>query len=238
MEKTQTIQTTINKLNTREKKKERKEKRTKIIICVLIALVIALLSWLNTAQRMEFKDEVIIEEVEEIEEEERYPWKLTEDGDHQEMPEIESNTSHERFKELALDYGLNPSQIWEVENKHWIKEAVILCLIISETSWGHKWYWTSSCNNVWNVYNTDSWKRKCFDTYIEWLEAIWKTLNNKYLYNIWTLWCLSNAWNCKQRDNNWHRYATSESNWEKNMVACLSTVYWERIDPSSFIIRR
>lgn len=221
-----------------------KDQFIKIIMIILIALFIALLSWLNTVATM--PKTVKVERYELSKHELNlskvgrgwYPWKLTEDGDHQEMPKIESNSSHDRFKELARDYWLDPSQIWEVENKYWIKESVILCVIISETSWGHKWYWTSSCNNVWNVYNTDSWKRKCFDTYIEWLEAIWKTLNNKYLYSIWTLWCLSNAWSCKQRDNNWHRYATSESNWEKNMVACLSTVYWERIDPSSFIIRR
>lgn len=168
----------------------------------------------------------------------RYPWKLTESGDSQLMPELEEKTSHDRFKELCYKYWLNPSAIWEVENKYWIKEAVILCIIVSETSWWHRWYWTSSCNNVWNVYNTDSWNRQCFNSYEEWLEAVWKTLNNKYLFNIWTLGCLSNAWSCKQWDNNWHRYATSNWNRERNMVSCLSAVYDEQIIPSDFIIRR
>ena len=36
----------------------------------------------------------------------RYPWKLTADGDHQEMPEV-SWTSHEKFKELCRLYWLN-----------------------------------------------------------------------------------------------------------------------------------
>jgi hypothetical protein len=34
------------------------------------------------------------------------------------MPVIESTTEHERFKELANAYGLNPSTIWEVENHY------------------------------------------------------------------------------------------------------------------------
>lgn len=208
-----------------------------ITLWAIILFVIALVD-ITTYHPEEPKEitEEITEEVEQTEE--WYPWKLTEDGDHQEMPKIESDTSHERFKEMANRYWLDASKIRQVEQYYWIKESVILCLIISETSWWHRWYWTSSCNNVWNVYNTDGWNRQCFNSYEEWLEAIWKTLNNKYLFNIWTLGCLSNAWSCKQWDNNWHRYATSESNWEKNMVTCLSTVYWERIDPSSFIIRR
>ena len=167
-----------------------------------------------------------------------YPGKLNADWTSQEMPEIKGDDSHQRFKELCKAYWLDASKIWEVENKYWIKEAVILCIIVSETSWWHRWYWTSSCNNVWNVYNTDAWNRQCFNSYEEWLEAIWKTLNNKYLFNIWTLGCLSNAWSCKQWDNNWYRYATSNWNRERNMVSCLTIVYNEQIVPSDFIIRR
>ena len=168
---------------------------------------------------------------------EREPGQLTEDWTNQVMPPITWDSSHEKFKSLANAYGLNPSAIREVENHYGITESTILCIMIAETSWWHKGYGTWTCNNVWNVYNTDSWNRKCFDSYTEWLEAIWQTLNNKYLWNIKTLWCLSNWWSCKDWDNNSHRYATSDWNWERNMVACLSTVYWE-IDPATFIIRK
>jgi hypothetical protein len=32
------------------------------------------------------------------------------------MPPIEKDTPHERFKEMALAYGLEPSTIWKAED--------------------------------------------------------------------------------------------------------------------------
>jgi hypothetical protein len=69
------------------------------------------------------------------------PWDLTEDWSHQEMPELTWTTSHERFKEMANAYGLDPSLIWKVEDHYRIKEWVILCITIAETSWRNRWYW-------------------------------------------------------------------------------------------------
>lgn len=211
----------------------------KIIICVLIALVIALISWLNTVANMpktvkiekyEFKKhELSLSKVNW----EWYPWKLTEDGDHQEMPEIESNTSHERFKEMANKYWLDASKIRQVEQYYWITEAIILCITVSETSWWNRW---AGWANIWSVGSNDRWDRPTYALMESWLEAIWKTLTNKYLWNIQTLWCLSNAWSCQQRDDNWKRYATSNYNWEANMKSCLSAIYWP-INPATFNIR-
>lgn len=170
-----------------------------------------------------------------IEEEEKgwYPWKLTADGDHQEMPEIESNTSHERFKEMANKYWLDASKIRQVEQYYWITEAVVLCITVSETSWWNRW---AGWANIWSVGSNDRWDRPTYALMESWLEAIWKTLTNKYLWSIQTLWCLSNAWSCQQRDDNWKRYATSNYNWEANMKSCLSTIYWP-INPATFNIR-
>ena len=160
------------------------------------------------------------------------PWMLTEDWDHQLMPELESSTEHERFKELAKDYGLDAWKIREVENFYWIKEWVVLCITIAETSWGNRWY---GKQNIWSVWSNDRWDRPVYALMETWLEWIGKTLNNKYLWKTQTLWCLSNAWNCKEDISS--RYATSEWNRERNMVACLSSIYGE-INPSTFIIRR
>jgi hypothetical protein len=38
------------------------------------------------------------------------------------MPELTGTTSHERFKEMANAYGLDPSLIWKVEDHYKIKE--------------------------------------------------------------------------------------------------------------------
>lgn len=161
-----------------------------------------------------------------------HPWMLNKSWDAQEMPILASTTEHERFKELANDYGLDAWMIWEVENFYGIKEWVVLCITVAETSWWNRWAWWK---NIWSVGSNDRWDRPTYALMEAWLEAIGKTLNNKYLWNTQTLWCLSNAGNCKE--NITARYATSEWNWERNMVACLSSIYG-KIDPSTFSIRR
>jgi DNA modification methylase len=123
---------------------------------------------------------------------------------------------------------------WQVENHYWIKEWVILCITIAETSWGNRWYGKT---NPWNVGNNDRWDRVQYAFFETWLEKIGQTLTNKYLWKKQTLGCLSNDGSCVEPWDNGSRYATSESTWQKNMTACLSTIYW-KIDPSSFSIRR
>ena len=161
-----------------------------------------------------------------------YPWKLTEDWSQQEMPVIQSTLEHNRFIELSELYWLDASMIWEVENHYWIKEWVVLCITVAETSWGNRWAWGK---NIWSVWSNDRWDRPTYALMESWLEAIWRTLNNKYLGKTQTLGCLSNAGSCNE--NITSRYATSDWNWERNMVACLSTIYWP-INPSEFNIRR
>lgn len=163
---------------------------------------------------------------------ERHPWMLNKEWTAQEMPKLVSTTEHERFKELANDYWLDAWMIREVENFYWIKEWVVLCITVAETSWWNRWAWWK---NIWSVWSNDRWDRPTYALMEAWLEAIWKTLNNKYLWNTQTLWCLSNAWSCKE--NITARYATSTGNRERNMVACLSSIYWT-IDPATFSIRR
>lgn len=167
------------------------------------------------------------------------PWTLTEDGDHQLMPPISENISdsHERFKEMAAAYGLDASKIWQVENHYGLTEWLTLCLVISETSWWHRGYWTNGCNNLGNVWNNDRGNRVCYAFMETWLEKIWQTLTNKYLWKKQTLGCLSNAWHCTEIYDNWARYATSENTREKNMISCLSTIYG-KIDPATFNIRQ
>lgn len=166
--------------------------------------------------------------------ENREPWMLNESWDAQVMPEIVATEEHERFKEMATAYWLDAGTIWNVENHYWIKEWVILCITVAETSWGNRWAWGK---NIWSVGSNDRWDRPTYALMESWLEAIGKTLTNRYLGKIQTLWCLSNAGSCQWWDDNWKRYATSNWNRQRNMVACLSTIYW-KINPATFSIRR
>lgn len=162
----------------------------------------------------------------------REPWQLNESWDTQVMPPVTWDDSHERFKSLATSYGLNPSTIREVENHYWIKEGVILCITVAETSWWNRW---AGWKNIWSVWSNDRGDRPTYALMEAGLEAIWKTLNNQYLWKHQTLWCLSNAGHCNENLSS--RYATSDWNRERNMVACLSEIYW-KIDPATFNIRR
>lgn len=166
----------------------------------------------------------------------REPWKLIEDELwlHQEMPPIEKDTPHERFKEMSLAYNLDPSTIWKAEDYYWLTEWMILCIAIAETSWGTKWAWHG---NIWNVGNNDRWDRVSYAFLETALEKIWMTLTNKNLGRKQTLWCLSNAWNCIETYDNGKRYATSDGNRERNMTACLAKIYG-RINPQTFNIRQ
>lgn len=166
--------------------------------------------------------------------EEWTPWQLTESGDHQEMPPVEWETEHEKFKSLASSYGLDASQIRAVENHYGIKEWVILCITVAETSWWNRWY---GGKNIGSVGSNDRGDRPTYALMESWLEDIGKTLNNRYLWSKKTLGCLSNAGSCNESNDNGKRYATSDSSRQKNMVACLSTIYGN-VDASTFTIRR
>ena len=172
----------------------------------------------------------------------RYPWKLTVSGDSQEMPELAEKTSHDRFKELSYKYWLDPSEIWEVENKYWIREWLILAILIAETSGWKNWAYVSEwCYNLWNVGNNDRWDRVCYDSFETGLEKIAQTLNNSLLWTTQTLGCLSRAGSCKWWEDKGYIYASSDGNWERNMLNVLNTIYreelWE-INPERFNVRR
>lgn len=171
----------------------------------------------------------------------RYPWKLTESWDSQLMPELEEKTSHDRFKELCYKYWLNPSAIWEVENKYNIREWVILWIIIAETSGWKNWYGVEWCWNYGNVWNNDRGERYCFTSESEWLHKIGRTLSNQYLGSTQTLGCLSKAGSCTWWENKWHIYASSDWNWERTMLNVLNAIYQEelwKIEPARFNVRR
>lgn len=178
-----------------------------------------------------------VEEMEEMEQEiqEREPGVLNEEENAQEMPVLTESESHQRFIELANKYNLPADLIWHTENYYWLKEWTILCIAITETSWGAKWYWKEGCWNYGNVGNNDRHDRRCFANQWAWLAAIWQTLNNDYLKNNQTIACLHWAWECIEPNASQSRYATSKSwNRGRNMVGCFYSIYQEKINQQTF----
>ena len=167
--------------------------------------------------------------------ENREPWLLNAEGNAQAMPTLVSEESHQRFKELAEDYWLDASLIWETENYYGLKEGTILCIAIAETSWWTKGYWRNGCYNFWNVGNNDRGNRHCYPNAWAWLAAIGKTLTNDLLGNNQTIACLNWAGNCIEPNATTYRYSTGKSgNWQRNMIGCFYSIYQTKIDPSTF----
>lgn len=196
--------------------------------CMLFPLL-----WGNATYQEEEKAE--IEQEIEIEKE-REPWDLNSEWNAQEMPVLIETESHQRFIELAERYNLPADLIRHTENYYGLKEGTILCLSITETSWGKKWYGVEGCWNYWNVWNTDNpSNRRCFANQWAWFAAIGATLNNNMLKNNQTISCLNGAWDCIEPNASHYRYATSKSwNRERNMIGCFYTIYQQKINPQTF----
>ena len=199
-------------------------------ILVICGMIIALFGMLLPLSRWATYQE---EEKSEIE---REPWLLNEEENQQEMPVLIATESHQRFIELCEKYNLPADLIWHTENYYWLKEGTILCIAITETSGGTKWYGREWCWNYGNVWNTDNPNnRRCFANQWAWLAAIWQTLNNDMLRNNQTISCLNWAWDCIEPNASKYRYATSKSwNRERNMIGCFYSIYQERINPQTF----
>lgn len=175
-----------------------------------------------------------IEEIEELEKE-REPGDLNEEENAQEMPVLIWTESHQRFVELCEKYNLPADVIRHTENYYGLKEWTILCIAITETSWGKKGYGKDWCRNYGNVGNNDGGNRRCFANQGQWLAAIGQTLNNQNLKNNQTISCLNGAWECIEPNASGYRYATSKSwNRERNMIGCFYTIYQEKINPKTF----
>lgn len=208
----------------------------RIVICIIVVLVIALISALNTKTVLYRIDKPSISKHELNIKKSWRPWMLNKEWNAQEMPVLTSSESHQRFIELAEKYNLPADIIWHTENYYWLKEGTILCIAITETSWGKKWYWVDGCWNLWNVGNTDNPNnRRCFANMWAWLSAIWATLKNDYLKNNQTIACLNWAWECIEPNASSKRYDTSKSwNWQRNMIGCFHSIYQTPINPKTF----
>ena len=166
---------------------------------------------------------------------ERIPWQVNEEWTAQVIPTFDVTAeSHQNYINFInrFDSNVKPWDVWNVEHFYWLKEWVIACIVFAETSMGTRWYGT--CNNVWNVWNNDRGNRHCYATVQGWLEAMWQTLNNTYLWSKQTIGCLSNAGHCYEENDNGKRWASSTSSRENNVVNCLEAIYQQEIDAGTF----
>lgn len=218
-----------------------KEKLLNIIPLIIFTLLCILLFWslfynaTTTSTASESDNENPTQEAVDTE---WIPWQVNEEWTAQIIPEFEvTEESHQNFINFINKFNSNvkPWDVWNVEHFYWLKEWTIACIAFAETSMGTRWYWP--CNNIGNVWNNDRGNRHCYATVQGWLEAMWQTLNNQYLWSKITLGCLSNAGHCEEARDNGKRWASSTSSRENNVVNCLEAIYQQEVDPSTFNFR-
>lgn len=142
------------------------------------------------------------------------------------------DTEVERQKYLLANYATPDFNNWSM----WIEEAVdesidpsfLMCIWLAESGLGRN---LKTTYNVGNVGNTDSGGTWDFDTPRSGVYWIAKTLNNQFLGQYQTMDKLSRYGN-----KTWAIYASSDSNWQNNIVRCLSALKWEHI-PDNFRFR-
>lgn len=109
----------------------------------------------------------------------------------------------------------------------WIDPLFGICIWAAETSFRNFKSW----NNIWNVWNDDSWNTRTFSSPEQWIRAVFNTLNNKYLRQYHTMDKLSRFWN-----KNGYIYASAPYNWQKNIMRCLSMIYQQPV-PEDYFFR-
>lgn len=134
--------------------------------------------------------------------------------------------NHEQRQKIFLSraaWGFNSLTWWtNAWSLYWIDPDVWICIWFAES-----WLWnnTTTRNNIWNVWNNDRWDRQWYDSPGAGMRAIFYTLNNRYLKKYHTIDQLSRFWN---KDS--HIFSSSDYNWQKNMIKCLSVIKWHPVD--------
>lgn len=113
----------------------------------------------------------------------------------------------------AEDTGINP--------------ILGMCIWFAETSFKN----FKTPNNIGNVWNDDRWRTVTFDSPAAWVAALFNVFNNQYLWDYHLLSQLSRFGN-----DEWFIYASSPYNRQKNIMNCLTSIYWYRV-PEDFPFR-
>lgn len=144
-------------------------------------------------------------------------WLKNSQGQSKSRSELWGNT----FEEISTAHWI-PLEYWYNSEKKWkVKKEVWLCIARAD-SW--LWKYLKTKNNIGNVGNNDRWDRVNIATLEKWVDVIFQTINNKYLWHKQSIGSLSVWWG-----GNSPYYATSPDNWDKNVRNCLSVIHWQEI---------
>ncbi len=140
----------------------------------------------------------------------------------------------ERQKNFLKKYAVWSFKEWALWVWEWIEADVdptfLMCVWLAETSLGRK---LKTPFNVWNVWNTDSGATRDFTSARQWVHAMTKTFNNRYLKTYDEIRMLSRYGN-----KDLPIYASSEVNWHKNIISCMSHIKWKFVpDDYNFRLR-
>ena len=169
-------------------------------------------------------------------------WKVNSNWKSQDFIELDTSNIWDRMEELLNDF---PQTKWTYETwiqlgiKYDINPAIAIAIAKADTSLGNQ---LKTANNIGNVGNNDRWDTVSYDTLAEGIEKIYQTLNNKYLKDIYTIGYLSEwgritigAPSCKMSGE--FCYATSEENWNNNVINTLRLLYNDASIDESFKFR-
>jgi hypothetical protein len=160
-------------------------------------------------------------------------WKTNSNWMSQEYIKLVGNDSKARAEYLLNNFTHTKWTI-DIWIELWYKYKIDPYLAISiAKADSNLWRELKTKNNIGNVGNTDWGKTKTYATKKEWIEAIFKVLNNKYLWSIRTVWYLS----CGGKTALWIKdcfqngemvYATSKVNWNNNVINTLRLIYEDK----------
>lgn len=145
---------------------------------------------------------------------------------------MEGNTLNDRRQQYLDTYGYGPFAsltLWQdAAAGHAVDLDMGICIATAESG---MWRNLSSAWNVGNVGNNDRWDRIDLWSALEWASLIFYALENEYLWWYPTLFNLSGYGN-----KSWSIYASSEFNWQNNIMKCLTAIKGYQV-PEEFPIR-
>lgn len=150
--------------------------------------------------------------------------KLSRNIDLSDVEYVAGKTTEERTLNYLTKNGyppFNSLELWKKASKwHKLPTELGVCIAVAETSLGRNF---ASSWNVWNVWNNDRWDRIDLWSPLQGASLIFSALENKYLWDYYTLDKLS--WYGNQDGA---IYASSLINRQTNVTKCLSAIhgYW------------
>lgn len=156
-----------------------------------------------------------------------FKWRVNSKWESKSYDELCWNVSANKcnFSLVADIHNIPVEPFIKWEKKYKVYKEFALCIARAD-SW--LWKYLKSKNNIWNVGNNDRWQIVEYKTIDDWIEAIYKVLNNSFLGHKQSIWSLSPWW-----WGNSPFYATSPENWNINVLNCLNTIVNSSINENS-----